>query len=325
MTEDGKNILALSSFPHLKRLSWIGLSSLNDIKAVSAVLERTSHQLEELNLDLINHRNLQALREIADEESDAVFARDILEVDTGRIQKFSGLRALSLSAVSFLATGVNTSDTSDYLDIFPQRAQTADSILSIFDFSLLRSLNLRSCPGWEELLELLTKSPRLLRLTSLELQSAIQDEFHHGLVIEAFIESLEGLEELFLYTHLNSTTLDIWRSVLHHKATLKRFVHHHQSLNTDDESPMSQQESDVPDLSLLLKDVAGFYNDPSLNPLGGLELKSVGLCCTPEFMVSRRDSEEITALTRFTLTEANCLCLCGHGNASSLAYEAVWV
>lgn len=313
-TNDADIELALSSFPSLKRLSWIGLSSYHEIKALAAVLERTSHQLVELDLDLIYHRDLQESGEVV--EDNALFAKEILGVPEKRIRKFTALRVLSLSAVSFVSTGVKASDSSDSLDssdytvFYSRMMQAAEEISSVFDFSAIRSLKLRFCPGWEELLELLTESPLPIRLTSLEIQSTISDECREAHVIMPFLESFEGLETLFLYTSSTSDTLDIWQSALRHKATLRRFVHHQRSINTDEEAPLFEQDCDVTDLSLFSEDVADFCTDPSQNPLSGLELSSVGLCCIPDLMVGRRESIEVTQLTRLTTLEAHCLCLC---------------
>jgi hypothetical protein len=120
------------------------------------------------------------------------------------------------------------------------------------------------------------------------------DEYDSGYSITKFLESFEGLEDLFLSTYSDSTTLDIWRSALRHKETLKRFIHHHhRSIDLDKESPLFQENCDVPDLSFYLEHVADFPAEPSQNPSSALELTSIGLCLTPEFMVGRRDLTEI--------------------------------
>src|SRR2546421_295750 len=139
--------LALSAFQHLTRLSWAGLCRDDDLETLADVLERISNQLVEFELDLIRCCTLAAEM---DEEDDSIFARDILRLPQREQRIFPSLRLLSLSGVFFA----------------PCLAQIVDQ----FDFSIIRSLTLRDCPGYQELLDHLIRSSQPIRLKFLEIQ-----------------------------------------------------------------------------------------------------------------------------------------------------------
>jgi hypothetical protein len=279
--------LDFSSFPKLKRLSWVGYSSQHVIDAVAAAIRQTSHQLVEMSVD-IGPRDVHGTTSIS--EHDAIFAKHILGLPERGIRKFVALKGLSLSRVSF--TGNDTSDvadwSSDYELIHATRIHPTEQISNLFDFSVLRSLKLRLCPGWEELLEVLMNYPLPIKLVSLEIQSAISDEAEKSEIIAPFLESFEGLEDLFLQLRFPTASARwyIWRSALHHKKTLKRFVLQYRAIDFFESTQYIQGAYDVPNLMLSREDLDTILFDPSQNPLSGLELTGIGLACASNSMVS---------------------------------------
>jgi len=262
--------LALSAFSHLRYLSCTGLWREEDRAALADALQQISDQLVEFELDMISCRDVDEDWE-ENLEDTFVFSRDILRLPRAGNRMFPGLRVLALSAVSL---------TPDLRDMMNQ-----------FDFGLLRSLTLRLTPGWEELLDHLTRSRPPIGLRFLEIQSTTEDSDMHGRSIGPFLESFDGLEALFLWTASSEDTLRIWRSARRHQATLRRFVHH-QRMSVDQESDVEDWDSH--DLSL--RSVAALGDDPSQNPLGELDLESLGLCCLYDFLVRLGFASGITVL-----------------------------
>lgn len=265
-SEDHDYRLVLSAFRHLRCLSWAGLWRDEDRDALADVLQQVSGQLVEFELDLIHCRNLDAQfgdPHALDDPGEFTFARDTLRLPRAGTRIFPSLRVLSLSGVSFAP---------DLSDIMHQ-----------FDWGVLRSLTLRFCPGWTELLENMTRSGQPIRLRFLEIQSSGEDDWEGDVIIQAFLDSFDGLESFFLASFSPVNTLGIWQAAAHHRATLRRFVHHQRSIHTDQGSHLFGEPQDLPDLSFC--DIADLGEDPSQNPLGDLDLECVGLCCVCEFLV----------------------------------------
>jgi hypothetical protein len=264
--------LALSAFSRLKRLSWKGLSSEQDLETLADVLQQRSRQLQELEIDLTYHEAIRVSFE-GDEDDGlgdgSTFSAEILRLPKPGVETFSNLRLLDLTAVSF-TPGNNERE----------KKRTLDRIYNSFDFGTLLSLRLRHCQGWEALLELLTCSTKPMRLKSLEIQSSHQDDaWDEYNTLIAFIQTFQGLEELAVYTTAPLESIDLWQAMLHHRTTLRRFVQHQRSLN------LREEETDLPDLSFCDPEDANKGKDGSGNPLGQLDLVSLGLCCIPRFMV----------------------------------------
>lgn len=273
------------------------------MKALSTALELISHQIVELELDLGYPSDLDDYSEI--EHYEDIIGSSILG---SGMCKFTALRILSLSQVTLLSTQQQTSspsetsDTSDTSDSpvighpFYERKRQVERISNTFDFSTIWSLKLRLCPGWEDLLDILTTYPRPMSIKSLEIQSPLFNEFGEGHGIIEFLQSFEGLENFYLSTGSTPPAFAVWRAVSHHKATLRRFVHHQRWIDPNEDFPLVEMEADVSDLSLDATELAGFRIDPSQNPLNELELTSLGLCCSPVTMVGRSSSNQITYL-----------------------------
>lgn len=202
----GNCLIDLSEFKKLKSLSWNGLRSENDFSTLHGALQQFSNQLVELELDLIDWNTVNYFLMDQDVSVD-FFARRILALPPGgRKGMFSALQVLSLSAVS--------------LTSFPEE------IAEAFDFSSLRSLKLRLCPGWDDFLQHVREFCQPITLKSLEIQVATEMEDNFRDTITEFLESFEGLEKLFISTNSEKDPVDLWYALLQHKSTLRRFVHH---------------------------------------------------------------------------------------------------
>ncbi|PVH91917.1 hypothetical protein DM02DRAFT_635787 [Periconia macrospinosa] len=262
----------LSDFTHLKKLSWSGLRSENDMETLQDTIKQVSHQLVELELDFINWSEVQAALFVDDDDSDTFFVRNILELPPKSTTcMFPALQILSLSGLSF--------------------ESAAEEMSYAFDFGSLRSLKLRFCFGWERFLLCGSRLNRPTRLKCLEIQSAISYEESVEESVSEFLRSFHGLEQLAISTGSPAWALDIWRAALHHKSTLKAFAHHQRNINLDEDSPYFEEECDNPDLSLTLvdKEMAEWTRIPSQQPLTGLDLEFLGLCCDPELLTGLID------------------------------------
>lgn len=268
-----KDYLALSAFPHLKRLSWIGLSSPSDFESLANVLEQRSHQLKDLEIDLTHYRDALSDDDSDDETENSEFAVQILKLPRRSPMRFSVLSRLALAGVS-VAPG-NSKEV---------RQRVLGDIHDVFDFGSLRSLKLTHCHGWEDLIILLTKSAVPLKLRYLE----IQWSFYHAPTkpyesISAFLEKVQGLEELFLYTTAAEDSPGPWQALLRHRTSLRRFVYHQRTLDLNGETDIFEIGYDSPDLTFMGPE------DEESGPrgsLGKLDLTCLGLSCIPRFMRS---------------------------------------
>lgn len=287
--------LDFSSFPHLERLSLTGLCSVYDIASIARVLTERSHQIVELNLDF--ELLFQLLYDLPDEidttgrqggelAKDYELLAELLGISGKQIQKFGALRVLSLAGVSFLTPGEDfplSSRPLNYPAPHQGEMQTIKQISDIFDFSTIRTLKVRFCDGWQDLLDLLAKSPDLIRLQSLEIQFTGDHGFDEGRQLSRFLESFTGLETFFLSTHLTEEAWDTWQSLRRHRDTLRRFVYHGRGIH----HPRYTQDRDEPNLSSYPEEIQDLLSEPLKTPLGELELTGFGLCCKSQFMVRR--------------------------------------
>ena len=226
-----------------------------EFQALQETFQGTSNQLQELELDLINWYTVED--DLQSDDPDGFFVRQVFGLccdDTRQI--FPSLRILSLSAVSFTSM--------------------EKEMLHAFNLPLLLSLKLRYCPSWDKFLQLAIRSREQINLKSLEIQWSleydIEDEDEAAIL--DFLEAFEGLEELFIYTSSSLPAQDLWRAALHHKSTLRRFVHHQRAINMDNQSQFLRTY-DPPTLSL----------DPSQNFSVDLDLECLGICCIPIYLV----------------------------------------
>lgn len=76
---------------------------------------------------------------------------------------------------------------------------THEKLSSTFSFGLLRSLSLRLCKGWEELLHSIRNSSPTISLKSLSIESDPHtNNTESALALSSFLDAFEGLEELYV-------------------------------------------------------------------------------------------------------------------------------
>ena len=257
----------LSAFQNLKSISWKGLRVKQDFASLGKAMQRNRQRLLELELDLFDwHEMIQSLELDEDDTgSHNSFVHGVLGLlpDGAKIT-FPALQVLSLSAVSLRYAG--------------------EHLARALDVSLLQSLKLRLCPGWEKFLDCLACLGHPITLKTLEVQSSehVQDVGGDGeRELSAFVDTFQGLRDLFISINGPLYSQDIFRSAIRHKSTLRRFAYHVRSIDIIDESPTFEQPFDLPDLSLLDTDVAELDNTPSQNPFCELDLECIGICCDP--------------------------------------------
>ncbi|KAF2193539.1 hypothetical protein K469DRAFT_691105 [Zopfia rhizophila CBS 207.26] len=276
--------MPLDVFRQLRRFSWSGIRSEDHFLALQSVLSNNRDQLVELELNLIHwEETSKCLDELIDslkweggtellEENEDIahssskfFAHYILGLPmVATNPSFSNLQVLSLTAVSF--------------------EDTAELMASAFNFGGLCSLTLRLCPGWDKLLDQITRSENTTALKEFEIQTNIEyDGDEPDRIVSCFLTSFEGLEKLAVEMGSPSETVSIWRSAARHESTLKRFIHHQRDICTDDESPAFNELIDNMDLSLTLyEDDVKYWNaDTSKHPLVNVKLEFLGICCAP--------------------------------------------
>ena len=277
--------LALCAFPRLKRFCWSGVRSEVDLETLTDLVQQRSDQLEELEIDLTYHRSLLLYFDVDgegdeeeedDEDAEARTVNRFMRLGSAR---FPVLRRLALSSFSLAPWGSLAG--SDHV---------LGRMRPVLDFGLLRSLRIRYCEGWEEFLLVLSRRARPPRLRSLEITWWLNEDdpsMPHE-AIQTFLRAFKGLEELFLNADSGADPLDVWTAALHHRASLRRFVHHQRGHLGTGNGGIGRPR-DIPGLFF-------FDPDPSLDPedapsrleappLGELDLTTIGLSCAPHFMV----------------------------------------
>lgn len=131
------------------------------------------------------------------------------------------------------------------------------------------------CPGWEQFLERVVQLKFSIKLTTLEFQASdsLLSEFDGDDSLQGFLGAFEGLEELFIcQPGPIQAPLRLWECISGRHETIKRFVHHQRTIDTDEESASFEEGCDIPDLSIFGRDMRRIRDDPSQNSLGGLDL-----------------------------------------------------
>lgn len=273
--EQSGHSLALSKFSNLKRLSWTGLSSQGEFDSLANLLDQVSHQLEELDIDLTYYRDWCDRRgyDYGHERRKLHSNVKMLGLFTPPSSKFPILRRLALSAVPI------------------PDSESGSPISASFGFSSLESLKLQNCRGWRCFLDRFTNHTEPRKLRSLELQCAVIDQpfgKHDKEALVNVLQKTQGLEELLLCTGILGSLgiQELWETVFHHRASLRKFVHHLTDVDDDDwESESFGMTRDLPDLS----GFSAWFQEtelPALQSVGRLNLTSLGVCCVPTLMVS---------------------------------------
>ncbi|KAK7978762.1 hypothetical protein PG988_006252 [Apiospora saccharicola] len=284
VTLDG---LGLQAFSKLKRLSWTGMFG-NNVEYLESMLEGIGHQLEMLDLDFSYCRSPE--RTVVD----GVLDEDVLFEDYVNMGVYRSLlsRVFQLHQPAPLSLPALRDLRLCAVDVEPS---DVEGLLGSVDFACLESLEVRACGNSWLILDRLTasassssSSPRLLlenlRSFALQVPDNIGVVFWTGVL--PFLQSFRGLRDLFLDMPTNQdTTAEIWRAAAaHHGKTLRRLVYHQRKYDAEaGTEPGSWLRWDQPDLCLMSSDLG---NGPEGNPLGSLDLESLGLGCSPKWMVS---------------------------------------
>jgi hypothetical protein len=160
-------------------------------------------------------------------------------------------------------------------------------LMTKIDFEKLERLKLQHCKGWAMFLARLQSSGTPLRIKILEIQH--QTNFYKpkaDATLSSFIGSFEGLEELFLFTDTPSDNIRMWSSVLRHKSTLQRFVHHQRSDTAHRREQHRRELLDNQSLSITPAIMDRLVENPSLNPFIQTRLQCIGICCPPQLLVN---------------------------------------
>ena len=266
-------VVNLAPFQNLKRISWKGLPPYNACQLREAI-RRNQHHLEELELDLHNiysgsplhpHR-LGGLASAHFLPEDKRFRDDILSMRPYRSLEpaFPALRTLRLRVTP--------------LDL----NNTSNAFCRVINFAALESLTLCHCSGWESFLRVVRKSMvgKSIKLRTLEVKC---NEYNQGAGIREVSQllcSFRGLVDLFVSVtnRLGSPNPGPrpWYALQHHRTTLKRLVIHWRAYHSTEREPRHVYDSHVLGLSDM---------HPTYEPLAGLDLECLGLCCDPYILV----------------------------------------
>ncbi|KAK7919919.1 hypothetical protein PG985_007941 [Apiospora marii] len=271
--------LALRSFPALKELSWAGLST-HEYDSLAPALRQCAPRLTKLELDPEWHEYLTEDYMIGSRPRRTLpfFSKKVLRLHRPGSLVFPALKTLSLSNV----------------DLNSHNFAIARSI----DFANLENLQLRFCPGTERVLQHLAASGssklRTLEINLVYSYSPLPAKEQQTIWI-AFLESFEGLEELYINISNEAAglTTGVWRAVGRHRKTLRQFGYHQRQHFTGAYGNGELQEeafgengvSAVDALNVGLSETADLEGDGSNNPLCQLDLRGLGLGCSPKLMM----------------------------------------
>ena len=255
-------------FTHLKRIAWTGLRTVQEFSTLQLCLKLNADHLVEIELNLVSWDAVEGvLDEHGVDNIGGYFAHEVLQLPSGSKEvKFPALRVLSLTAVDLTLS--------------------SESMFYAMNISSLRSLHLRHCPSWEALIQHASQSTQSIRLQVLHIQSCEGYELGNANeIILGFVAAFEGLKELFISTSSPTDTMNLWHSLIRHKSTLRRFVHHQTQTDDDDESDSFECLIDSPQLALSGIDMAELDKKPPNNPFSNLDLEFIGLCALPPLVV----------------------------------------
>ncbi|KAL2782415.1 hypothetical protein BJX66DRAFT_320797 [Aspergillus keveii] len=265
----------LADFRKLKRLTWIPLTSQADFDSLALTLEKLAHQLTLLELDIYEFDRKIAWRFLdyhaksrKERERPNYFAWDTLGLYAKQKKcVFPSLERLYLCGVPF--------------------GMAEMELAHAFDWSKLQSLHLRFCGHWKIFLQEVIGTRQTIRLTSLTLEpSPVLDYADEEVeTICVFLTAFTGLRDLCLSTNEEHGTLEIWRAVANHKATLRTFVHN-QRISSEFWGTDWDDIGDVdpPTLPFTDDELEMMSDDPATNPLSDLDLEFLGLTVAPEDM-----------------------------------------
>jgi hypothetical protein len=226
-----------------------------------------AHQLERLEIDFLHwNDDSEEYRLCGRPIPPNYLATGFFHIELGKEKVvLPVLKTLSLSSVSFW--------------------RGSAELARAMNMRNLRSLKLRNCQGVNELLDMLAHSPEIIHLKSFELtqrstKSRNQQDNWKIQNLVNFLESFEGLEELCILSDPSEDPIDedYWWSILRHKATLKRLVHHQRQVELG--------YGGRPE-SYFIHDISPFYGDISHVFMLMPSLDFMGFHCTLHGMVRK--------------------------------------
>ncbi|OBS25943.1 hypothetical protein FPOA_06476 [Fusarium poae] len=277
--------LNLSGFHNIRRFSWKAPMGCH-FNNIANVVQTNANHLEELEVDLQcwsrqwEDRETRVIRHKGDSEewdkipASTMLARDMFGLGSeGSVNTcFPKMRSLKLTRVPLKDETTNTTVTAASINL-----------------AGLTSLTLRVCPYWTLLLEDMVQSTAPIKVKSFEildfyLQTPNVTAVSKATAITDFIESFDGLEELYI-SHCGPTpVLEFWDHLSRHASTLKAFVHHQRITDQDDELLLSRKGRDLLDPAISEHDLDRIRQDLIQNPLSRLNLEFIGLTCAPEYL-----------------------------------------
>ena len=204
-----EEILILSNFPRLRKFSWKGLRSAEELNSLRGLFRSNFRVLEELELDFFDWETVII-------DKDCPWFREAIPPhnSNGVVQQFISLKRLSLSEFNLY--------------------RGKEGITRAFNIGNLQSLTLRNCAGIFTFLSTIVDAGLVLRLKSLELiMSDILLEGSGSVESDliSFLQSFKGLEHFHLMLHTEDDDPKhwlscYWNAILHHSSTLKRLIYH---------------------------------------------------------------------------------------------------
>ncbi|KAF5520983.1 Methyltransferase fsa4 [Colletotrichum aenigma] len=257
------NPLVLDVFPKLRRLSWVGIRSRDDMQSVKSLLLRNHSIVSELELDAVRYDDSWA--SIAGDAVEYNVVADFMLPSPSQpeYRQLTALRRLSLGAV-------------------PLRPAT-DRVAAVLCLDQLQSLRLRACPGWTHLFRYWLTSGLGINLALLEIQVSL-DMFAGAFperMLVTFLEHFEGLEELYIsIPGLLDRPTALWHAALGHPK-LRRFVYHVRIFDLDLESMYAEQDASQPPLLDTIGDIVLGQKPPAAPPTN---LECLGVTCFPLYL-----------------------------------------
>lgn len=274
---DEPGVVDLTTFRHLKRISWKGLAPYN-ARQLRDAIRKNRHHLEEVELDLHNiYPDIPAILPPGVEEWDYFYGREVPEDTRFRDDILSMKPRPSPLGFSFPSLRVLRLRLTP-LDLGNIRRTICQAI----NFAALESLTLWHCAGWQSFLACVRESTlgKPIQLRTLEVKCDEKNSWSDrtGVIeIGNLLGSFGGLVDLFVSVSDSAfedpgTTL--WYALHHHHTTLRRLVIHWRA-------PFGYGARYVRDSMVLGLPRA----DPTYEPLSRLELECFGLCCDPDVLV----------------------------------------
>lgn len=216
--------VALGKFEAIRSLSWKGLGKKDDLDSVRDCITINAQGIEILVLDLLHWGKAKmAYYDSLDRREQGghvlhnifvgnFFAENVLGIFSGESRVIlPHLSSLSLSEVSFEAA--------------------VEEMQHVLNITQLRSLKLRNCRYSLALLDTIVRGPQTVRLRSFELVIDVEACFfqgvriqQHDVSISRFLNSFQGLEDLYLRTTYSIDWAFIAQSILNHLSTLNRLI-----------------------------------------------------------------------------------------------------